>query len=44
VDFSADWCITCKTTERFAIDTPQVRQEFSKRSVILLKADLNESI
>lgn len=39
VDFSADWCITCKTNERFAIDTPRVRQEFSKRSVILLKAD-----
>jgi hypothetical protein len=39
VDFSADWCITCKTNERFAIDTPEVRQEFSKRSVILLKAD-----
>jgi thiol:disulfide interchange protein len=39
VDFTADWCITCKTNERFAIDTPQVREAFSKRQVILLKAD-----
>jgi thiol:disulfide interchange protein DsbD len=39
IDFTADWCITCKTNERFAIDTPQVRQEFSKRNVVALKAD-----
>ena len=39
VDFTADWCITCKTNERFAIDTPQVRQEFLKRNVVALKAD-----
>jgi thiol:disulfide interchange protein/DsbC/DsbD-like thiol-disulfide interchange protein len=39
IDFTADWCITCKTNERFALDTPKVRQEFSKRNVIALKAD-----
>jgi thiol:disulfide interchange protein/DsbC/DsbD-like thiol-disulfide interchange protein len=39
VDFTADWCITCKSNERFAIDTPQVREEFAKRKVIMLKAD-----
>jgi thiol:disulfide interchange protein len=39
VDFTADWCITCKTNERFAIDTPQVRQAFLKRNVVALKAD-----
>ena len=39
VDFTADWCITCKTNERFAIDTSKVRQEFSKRNVVMLKAD-----
>jgi thiol:disulfide interchange protein DsbD len=26
VDFDADWCIACKANERFAIDTPRVRQ------------------
>jgi thiol:disulfide interchange protein len=39
IDFTADWCITCKTNERFAIDTPKVRKEFSKRNVVALKAD-----
>ena len=39
VDFTADWCITCKTNERFAIDTPKVRDAFSKRNVLTLKAD-----
>ena len=39
VDFTADWCITCKTNERFAIDTSKVRQEFSKRNVVMLRAD-----
>jgi thiol:disulfide interchange protein len=39
VDFTADWCLTCKTNERFAIDTPQVREAFSKQKAILLRAD-----
>jgi thiol:disulfide interchange protein len=39
IDFTADWCITCKTNERFAIDTATVRREFSKRNVVALKAD-----
>ena len=39
IDFTADWCITCKTNERFAIDTPKVRREFLKRDVVALKAD-----
>jgi thiol:disulfide interchange protein/DsbC/DsbD-like thiol-disulfide interchange protein len=39
VDFTADWCITCKTNERFALDTPKVREAFSKRNVVVLKAD-----
>jgi thiol:disulfide interchange protein DsbD len=39
IDFTADWCITCKSNERFVIDTPRVRQEFTKRNVVVLKAD-----
>ncbi len=39
VDFTADWCITCKANERFAIDTPPVRDAFSKRNVVILRAD-----
>jgi thiol:disulfide interchange protein len=39
VDFTADWCITCKANERFAIDTSTVRNAFAKRNVIALRAD-----
>ncbi|MBV9392688.1 MAG: thioredoxin family protein, partial [Verrucomicrobia bacterium] len=39
IDFTADWCITCKTNERFAIDTAEVRQAFEKNGVVILKAD-----
>jgi thiol:disulfide interchange protein len=39
VDFTADWCITCKANERFAIDTATVRNAFTQRNVITLRAD-----
>jgi thiol:disulfide interchange protein DsbD len=39
VDFTADWCITCKANERFAIDTATVRNVFAQRQVITLRAD-----
>jgi thiol:disulfide interchange protein len=39
VDFTADWCITCKANERFAIDTAPVRNAFTERQVITLRAD-----
>lgn len=39
VDFTADWCITCKANERFALDTPAVRQAFAQNQVVVLRAD-----
>jgi thiol:disulfide interchange protein DsbD len=39
VDFTADWCITCKANERFAIDTASVRNAFAQHDVIMLRAD-----
>jgi thiol:disulfide interchange protein len=39
VDFTADWCITCKANERFAIDTSAVRQAFAQNQVVVLRAD-----
>jgi thiol:disulfide interchange protein len=39
VDFTADWCLTCKSNERFAIDTPAVRAAFARRNVLPLRAD-----
>jgi thiol:disulfide interchange protein DsbD len=39
VDFTADWCITCKANERFALDTTAVRQAFAQHQVVVLRAD-----
>ena len=39
VDFTADWCLTCKANERFALDTPAVRQAFAQNQVVVLRAD-----
>ena len=39
VDFTADWCITCKFNERTAIDTPAVRQLLRDKKVVPMKAD-----
>ncbi|MDX2081015.1 MAG: thioredoxin family protein, partial [Terrimicrobiaceae bacterium] len=39
VDFTADWCITCKFNERTAIDTPAVRALLSEKNVAPVKAD-----
>jgi thiol:disulfide interchange protein DsbD len=39
LDFTADWCISCKFNERTAIDTPAVREAFAKSGVIPMQAD-----
>jgi thiol:disulfide interchange protein DsbD len=39
VDFTADWCITCKVNERIALDDPAVRRAFADRGVVALKGD-----
>lgn len=39
VDFTADWCISCKFNERTAIDTPAVRAAFAKSGIVPMKAD-----
>ncbi len=39
IDFTADWCLTCKSNERFAIDTAPVRAAFAKKNVLPLRAD-----
>ncbi len=39
VDFTADWCITCKFNERTAIDTPAVRSLLTEKHVVPMKAD-----
>ena len=40
VDFSADWCVSCKTIEREVFTDPQVRQALA--GVVLLRADVTQ--
>jgi thiol:disulfide interchange protein len=39
VDFTADWCLTCKANERFALDSAAVRQALAQHRVVMLRAD-----
>lgn len=39
VNFTADWCITCKVNERAAIERPRVADYFLSNDVLYLKAD-----
>jgi len=39
VDFTADWCITCKFNERTAIASPAARALLAEKNVVPMKAD-----
>jgi len=39
VDFTADWCLTCKTLEATVLHAPAVIEAFQRDDVVLLKAD-----
>lgn len=39
VDFTADWCITCKFTEATVLNTTAVQALFAKHHTVLLKGD-----
>ena len=39
VDFTADWCLTCKANERLVIDTAAVREAVARYDVALFRAD-----
>ncbi|MFP4599072.1 MAG: thioredoxin family protein [Persicimonas sp.] len=39
VDFTADWCLTCKVNEKNAIDTDPVREAIARHDVATFKAD-----
>jgi thiol:disulfide interchange protein len=39
VDFTADWCITCKLNERVALENPAVIEAFANNKVAALRAD-----
>src|SRR5262249_25213976 len=39
VDFTADWCLTCKANEAAAIERPEVAQLLRRNGVVALRAD-----
>jgi thiol:disulfide interchange protein DsbD len=43
VDFTADWCITCKFNMRTAIDTKAVREAFARLGIVPMLADWTNS-
>src|SRR5690606_6337878 len=43
IDFTADWCITCKVNERVALSKPEVSAAFAEKGVVALKADWTNS-
>lgn len=39
IDFTAEWCLTCKVNERVAINKDAVRKKLDANGVVALKAD-----
>lgn len=39
VDFTADWCLTCKVNEKVAIERPATRAAFARHGVVTLIGD-----
>lgn len=39
VDYTADWCVSCKTLEKTVIETDAVRDVLTKRKILPVKAD-----
>jgi thiol:disulfide interchange protein/DsbC/DsbD-like thiol-disulfide interchange protein len=39
LDFTADWCISCKYNERIAINVPAVRELIAAKGIVPVKAD-----
>ena len=39
VDFTADWCLTCKATERLVLETEEIATAFEEQNVVAMKGD-----
>ena len=42
VDWTADWCINCRSLEAFVLSAKSVQEEFRDSRAVLLRADLSE--
>ena len=39
IDFTADWCLSCKVNERVAFSSKEVQAKFRELGIVALKAD-----
>lgn len=42
IDFSAEWCLTCKTNEKFALNTSETLEMVKKYNVVPMYADYTD--
>jgi suppressor for copper-sensitivity B len=42
IDFTAEWCQTCKALEKFVLNTTPVREKLKEFQIVPLKADMSE--
>lgn len=42
IDFTADWCWTCKTLEKYVLNTDEVRAALKQGGVVPVQADMTE--
>jgi thiol:disulfide interchange protein DsbD len=42
VDFTADWCLTCKSNEAVAINQPEVAELIRRKDIVAFRADKTE--
>jgi thiol:disulfide interchange protein len=40
IDFTADWCMNCKTNDRLFIEVDQIRADLTKSKIMPMKVDL----
>jgi thiol:disulfide interchange protein len=40
VDFTADWCVNCKTNDKLFIEVDQIRADLTKTKILPMKVDL----
>ena len=43
VDFTADWCMNCKTNEKFSVESEAVQKLLLENNVVAMKADWTEA-
>ena len=39
LDFTAEWCLTCKANEKMVIDTRKIREAFANKNVVVMRGD-----